>query len=95
MKINVKKSVLKEVEKAPKSIKELVAENIKALMKAESISELNNIKSMEGTEKPYYRLKLRTHRLLVHYEKETNTVTIHALTHRKDTYKKENLPWRK
>jgi len=95
MKINVNKDVEKDAEKVPKSIKELIMENIKALIEAENLSDLDNIIPMEGTKKPYYRMKIKTHRLLLYYEKETKTVTVLALTHRKDTYKKENLPWRK
>jgi len=93
MNVYVNKNVLKDAEKVPNSIKALVLENIKALEDAGSLSDLNNVKKMEGTEEPYYRLKLRTYRLLIHYEKETKTVTVHALTHRKDSYKRENLRW--
>ena len=95
MKINVNKDVEKDAEKVPKSIKELIMETIKALIEAENLSDLDNIIPMEGIKKPYYRMKIKTHRLLLYYEKETKTVTVLALTHRKDTYKKENLPWRK
>ena len=95
MKILVHKKVDKDAEKMPESIKALVAENLTALMKAENLSELKNVIPVEGTDEPYYRMKIRTYRLLIEYIKETKTVKVHALTHRKDTYKKENLPWRK
>ena len=95
MKTNVNKNVEKEVDKAPNSIKALVIENIKALKEAQNLSDVKNVKPMEGTKKPFYRLTIGTYRLLLYYEKETKTVTVHALTHRKDTYKKENLPWRR
>jgi mRNA-degrading endonuclease RelE of RelBE toxin-antitoxin system len=95
MKTYVNKNVLKDAEKVPNSIKALVLENIKALEDAVNLYDLNNVRQMEGTEEPYYRLKMRNYRLLLHYEQETKTVTVKALTHRKDTYKKGNLPWRK
>jgi mRNA-degrading endonuclease RelE of RelBE toxin-antitoxin system len=95
MNTDVNKKVLKDAEKVPNSIKALVIANIKALKDAKTLSDLNNVRQMEGTDEPYYRLKLRTYRLLIHYEQKTETVTVHALTHRKDTYKKENLPWRR
>ena len=95
MKTNVNKDVEKDAEKVPKSIKALINENIKALIEAENLSDVPNIIPMEGTKKPYFRLKIKSHRLLLYYEKETKTVTVLALTHRKDTYKQENLPWRR
>ena len=95
MKTNVNRKVEKEVEKVPNSIKLLVIESINELEKANSIHDIKNVIPMEGTKEPYYRMTIRTYRLLLHYENETKTVTVHALTHRKDTYKKENLPWRK
>jgi mRNA-degrading endonuclease RelE of RelBE toxin-antitoxin system len=95
MKTNVNRNVEIEIDKMHDSIKALVIENIKALKEAQSLSDLKNVKPMEGTKKPFYRLTIGTYKLLLHYEKDTKTVTVHALTHRKDTYKKENLPWRR
>ena len=95
MKTDVKRKVLKDAEKIPSSIKELVIETITALENAENLFDLRNVSRMEETDEPYYRMKLRTYRLLIYYEQETKTVTVHALTHRKDAYKKENLPWRR
>ena len=95
MKTHVNRKVEKEVEKVPDNIKVLVAEFIKELIKVDNLNEVKNIIPIEGTKEPYYRKTVRTYRLLLHYDKDTKTVTVHALTHRKDTYKKENLPWRK
>jgi mRNA-degrading endonuclease RelE of RelBE toxin-antitoxin system len=95
MNTEVNRKVLKEVEKVPESIKKLVFENISALEDAETLHELDNIMPIEGTDEPYYRMKIRAYRLLIFYEKKTRTATVQALTHRKDTYKKENTPWKR
>ena len=95
MKTNVNRKVEKEIEKVPDNIKVLVAEFIEELIKAENLHEVKNIIPIESTKELYYRKTVRNYRLLLYYEKDTKTVTVHALTHRKDTYKKENLPWRK
>ena len=95
MNVSVNKNVIKDVEKTPNSIKVLVLDCIDELEAKENLNELLNDRKMEGTDEPYYRIRLRNYRLLIHYDKETKTVIVHALTHRKDTYKKENLPFRK
>ena len=95
MYVEIKKSVYKDIAKVPNNIKILVYENIEDLENAESLSGISNARNMEGTEENYYRLKLRNYRMLIHYEKNTKTITVEALTHRKDAYKKENLHWRK
>ena len=82
MNTDVNKKVLKDLEKVPKNVKEEVLENIQTLEEAEHLFQLKNVSHMEGTDEPYYRLKLGTYRLLVYYEKETKSVTVHALTHR-------------
>jgi len=41
-----------------------------------------------------YRLKFGNYRFLLYHDTETNTVEILSLKHRKDAYKKQNLPWR-
>jgi mRNA-degrading endonuclease RelE of RelBE toxin-antitoxin system len=91
----VKKQVLKDAQKVPNFVKEQVLDIIKDLEKAENLYDIKNVVPMEGTEEPYFRITFGTYRLLVHYEKETQTVRIRALTHRKDSYKKQNLPWNK
>ena len=95
MNVEIKKSVYKDVAKIPNNIKVLAFESIEDLENAESISDINNVRTMEGTEVNYFRLKLRNYRMLIHYDKQMKTITVEAITHRKDAYKKENLPWRK
>ena len=94
MNTEVKKSVYKDVDKLPISIKELVFEKITELENADNIHQVENVKPLEGTEEPYFRIKLRNYRLIIYYEKETKTAKVYALIHRKDSYKKENLPWK-
>jgi len=92
---NVNKNVLKDAEKVPNEIKMLLLKKIEELEKADTIFELANIEHMEGTDEPYYRIKMGKYRILIHYEKEKKKITIHALKHRKDAYKRENLPWKR
>ena len=94
MKIEVAKRVYKDAEKLPKYVKILAAEEMQRLVDAETLGELGNVKNMEGTTEPYYRMKFNSYRYMLYYDKETDTVEVLSLTHRKDTYKKHNLPFR-
>jgi len=95
MKVEAKKKVEKEIEKAPKHVQIMVAEQIKKLKAADSPNELENVRQMKGTNEPYYRMKFNDYRLLLYHDIENDIVNIRALAHRKDAYKKQNLPWRK
>jgi len=90
-----KKRINKNIAVLPAYAKEEAAQLIEALQKAETLSEVPNIIHMEGTDEPYYRLKFGDYRMMMYYYKETETVKILSITHRKDAYKKHNLPWRK
>ena len=90
-----KKKLCKDIDKLPKYAKEDAAEQIKLLKKATTLSEVPEIRHMEGTDEPYYRLKFGNYRMMLYYYQENETVRILSITHRKDTYKKHNLPWRK
>jgi len=89
------KRVFKDVSKLPLHIQKKAAEELETLKAATSLSELDNVVQMEGTDEPYYRLKFDKYRFLLHHDIETDTVKVLSLTHRKDTYKKHNLPWRR
>jgi mRNA-degrading endonuclease RelE of RelBE toxin-antitoxin system len=93
MKVEVKKRVSKDTEKLPIHVQLLAAEEIKKLKAANNLSELDNIRQMEGTNEPYYRLKFNDYRYLLYYDETTNSVSVRRLKHRKDAYKKHNLPW--
>jgi mRNA-degrading endonuclease RelE of RelBE toxin-antitoxin system len=94
MKVEVKKKVWKEAESLPAHIKLLVDEQIEKLKTANSLSDLDNAIPMKGTNEPYYRLKFSDYRIIIYYDETTNTVDVRKLSHRKDVYKKHNLPWR-
>ena len=95
MNVKVAKSVYKEVEKIPKPIRELIGEQIEILENAVTLSEVPNVYKMQGTSEPYYRLKVHTYRFMMYYDEDANILQILSLTHRKDTYKKHNLPWQR
>jgi len=94
MHVEVKKRVEKDTEKLPIQIQLLAAKEIEKLKAAKSLSELDNVVPMEGTDEPYYRLKFNNYRYIFYYDDATKTVNIRRLKHRKDSYKKQNLPWR-
>ena len=89
------KKVLKDIEKLPKYAKNVAAIELECLKLASNLDELVNVKQMKGTNEPYYRMKFNDYRFMLYYDVETNTVEVISLTHRKDTYKKQNLPWRR
>ena len=94
MKIIVDKQAFKDVDKFPKYIQEKIADELEKLKVATTLKELINIRQMEGTDEPYYRMKFSTYRLILYYDAKTDTIEIISITHRKDSYKKHNLPWR-
>lgn len=89
-----KKKISKDIETLPTYVKEEAAKQIKILQESATLIELANVRKMEGTDEPYYRLSFGKYRMMMYYYRETDTVKILSITHRKDTYKKQNLPWR-
>ena len=94
MNVHVKKEVWKDVEKVPQYIKNMAADEIENLKAANTLMELSNVERMEGTDEPFYRLRFGKYRFLLYYHEETKTLEVRKLKHRKDAYKKHNLPWR-
>ena len=93
MKIEVKKQVLKDTEKLPIHVQLMAAKEIEKLKAANNLSELDNIEPMEGTDEPFYRMRFNKYRYIFYYDDLNNTVSIRRLKHRKDAYKRHNLPW--
>ena len=94
----VAKRVYKETEKLPLYAQVLASEEMRHIEKAANFIELTglaDIAHMEGTDEPYYRLKFNKYRYMLYYDVENETLKVLSLTHRKDSYKKQNLPWRK
>jgi len=94
MNVEIDKRVYKDTDKLPLYAQALAKEQIIKLLRAKGLSDISNVRHMEGTDEPFYRLKFGSYRFMMYYDTETNMVTILSLTHRKDTYKKHNLPWR-
>ena len=89
------KQVFKDVDKLPKHIQEKAADELEKLKVATHLRELPNVRHLEGTDEPYYRMKFDNYRFMLYYNVEEDVVEVISLTHRKDTYKKHNLPWHK
>ncbi|MCL2041350.1 MAG: hypothetical protein FWG84_04840 [Bacteroidales bacterium] len=94
MNVIVKKNIWKEVTKLPQYIQIMSVEQLDKLEAADSLSKLDNVRHLEGTDEPYYRLKFNDYRFIFYYDEETKTANVIRLKHRKDSYKKHNLPWR-
>jgi len=94
MNVEVTTRAVKDTEAFPENVHELIVQQITKLMSAKSLDDLSNISRMKGTDEPYYRLKIKQYRLIIYYEKDTDTVCVKRVKHRKDAYKKYNLPWR-
>ena len=94
MHVEIKKQVEKDTERLPIQIQLMAAKEIEKLKAANNLNELDNVVPMEGTDEPFYRLKFNNYRYIFHYDYTTNSVNRRRLKHRKDSYKKHNLPWR-
>ena len=94
MNVSIKeKRLKKETDKLPTNIKVEIAAQIKLLKEAKTLNDVPNVRQIKGTEEPYYRLKFGDYRIILYYLEEIQTAKIITITHRKDTYKKHNLPW--
>ena len=92
--VEVSRTICKDVEKLPVYVRDMLDVQIENLIHAETLSDVANVIKMQGTDKPYYRLKFGNYRLLLYYNHDIGTLKVLSLTHRKDTYKRRNLPWR-
>jgi len=90
----IEKRVYKDAEKLPKNVLEQAAQQIEAIKASTVFSDIPNVRQMKGTEEPFYRLKFGDYRFMLYYDQNTETVKVLSLKHRKDAYKKQNLPWR-
>ena len=94
MNVIVKKNIWKVVAKLPLHVQIMSVEELDKLAAANNLSELDNVRHLEGTDEPYYRLKFNDYRFIFYYDEKTKTAKVKRLKHRKDAYKKHNLPWR-
>ena len=93
MKKKVRGKVCKQYEKLPQKDKEAALEQMKNIDNAETLNGIPNMIPMQGTNEPYYRIKFGAYRYLLYHDRETDMVRVLSLLHRKDAYKKQNLPW--
>lgn len=94
MNVEVTIRAVKDTEAFPQNVHELIVQQVSRLMFANSLRDLDNVSRIKGTDEPYYRLKIKQYRLIMYYEEDTNTVYVRRVKHRKDAYKKHNLPWK-
>ena len=94
MKTKTLDRVYKDADKIPVQAKLEAAQELEKLEKAANLGEMENVEKMKGTKEPYYRLKFGNYRFLLYHDAKTDTVEVLTLKHRKDAYKKQNLPWR-
>jgi len=92
--VEIRKNVDKEIEKTPIYIQLKAAEQVEKLKAANSLSELDNVRRLEGMDEPYYRMTFGKYRFIFYYDDKIKKVDIRRFKHRKDAYKKHNLPWR-
>ena len=95
MNVKVKTTVTKDADKLPKSAKNTAEKIIEDLKAATKLSDVPEVRKLDGTDEPYYRIKFGNYRYIIYYEQATETVKVLSLTHRQGSYKKHNLPWRK
>jgi len=95
MTIDVASTVFKEVEKLPEYVRDMIDEQLDILEKAKILFDVPNVTKMQGTKEPYYRLRFGNYRMMMYYEVGINKLEVLSVKHRKDSYKKHNLPWYK
>ena len=96
MKHDVGKSVYKDMQKLPSYAQVAAATELAKIDDVdnfEKLSEVADIRHMESTDEPYFRLKFGFYRFLLYYDVENEAIKILSLRHRKDAYKRQNLPW--
>ena len=94
MNVIVKKNIWKVVAKLPQQIQIMSVEQLEKLEAANNLNELDNVRHLKGTDEPYYRLTFNDYRFIFHYNEDAKTANVIRLKHRKDAYKKHNLPWK-
>ena len=92
--VEISKNADKAIEKAPINIQLIVAEQVEKLKAAHNLNELSNVRPLKGVDEPYYKMNFGKYRLIIYYDDKTKKVDVRRFKHRKDSYKKHNLPWR-
>ena len=81
MKVNIRKSAIKDLKKISNKEKEIIYDTIKAL---KNFPESPNIKKLTNFE-PAYRLRIGNYRIL--FDVFDDTIEIGRILHRKESYK--------
>lgn len=82
MKINIRKSAIKDLKNIPKEEKIRIYSKIFELKKFPNVSNLKKLSNFQ----PAYRLRVGNYRVL--FDVINNTIEIGRILHRKDSYKK-------
>lgn len=82
MKINIRKSAIKDLKRIPPDTRSRIHSKIRELA---DFPEISNVKRLTGFE-PAFRLRTGDYRIL--FDVEADTITIGRILHRKDSYKK-------
>ncbi len=82
MKINIRKSAIKDLKNIPKEEKIRIYSKILELKKFPNVSNLKKLSNFQ----PAYRLRVGNYRVL--FDVMNNTIEIGRILHRKDSYKK-------
>ena len=82
MKINIRKSAIKDLKNIPKEEKIRIYSKIFELKKFPNVSNLKKLSNFQ----PAYRLRVGNYRVL--FDVMNNTIEIGRILHRKDSYKK-------
>lgn len=81
MKVNIRKSAIKDLKKISNKEKEIIYDAIKTL---KNFPEIPNIKKLTNFE-PAYRLRIGNYRIL--FDVFDDTIEIGRILHRKESYK--------
>ncbi len=81
MKVNIRKSAIKDLKKISNKEKEIIYDTIKTL---KNFPEIPNIKKLTNFE-PAYRLRIGNYRIL--FDVFDDTIEIGRILHRKESYK--------
>jgi mRNA interferase RelE/StbE len=84
MKIEIKKTIVKDLEKIPIHIKIKLRNIINELKESDNLQNTKNIKKLKGYQN-FYRLDIGTYRLGFIYD--NNEITLLRFLHRKEIYR--------
>jgi mRNA-degrading endonuclease RelE of RelBE toxin-antitoxin system len=88
MKVVYKTTFSKDLEKLPAFAKESVEEYLLIIKSAKALQDIPKLKKMKGLESLYRAAITYRYRLLLQWDKDTQTITMLAAISRENAYKK-------